>query len=311
MTKSYYSNGKVLLSGEYLVLDGALSLALPTKYGQFLEVETMDAPVLFWKSIDVRGAVWFQWKLDLKMWGERANQIVLPTTSLEAKRTAETLLRILEGVRTLNPQVLDGKKGYNVSTKLTFSRDWGLGSSSTLLYNLAQWAQVNPYELLWNTLGGSGYDIASAQYNHPILYALDNTMPTVTKVAFNPSFKNKLYFVHLNQKQNSAASIVSYKNLVFDKATAISTISELTRAFASCKKVSDFELLITEHEKVVSHILRKEPVKKILFPDYPGAIKSLGAWGGDFVLAVGDDTTPTYFKSKGYDTIIPYSAMVL
>jgi len=31
---SFYSNGKLLITGEYLVLDGAKALALPTKYGQ-------------------------------------------------------------------------------------------------------------------------------------------------------------------------------------------------------------------------------------------------------------------------------------
>jgi hypothetical protein len=40
-------------------------------------------------------------------------------------------------------------------------------------------------------------------------------------------------------------------------------------------------------------------------------IKSLGAWGGDFVLATGDDKTISYFKSKGYNTVIPYSKMAL
>ena len=33
-----YSNGKLLISGEYVILDGALSLAVPTLFGQYLEI---------------------------------------------------------------------------------------------------------------------------------------------------------------------------------------------------------------------------------------------------------------------------------
>ena len=42
-SQSYYSNGKLLITGEYAVLDGALSLALPTKFGQELNVFQTEA----------------------------------------------------------------------------------------------------------------------------------------------------------------------------------------------------------------------------------------------------------------------------
>jgi hypothetical protein len=48
-----------------------------------------------------------------------------------------------------------------------------------------------------------------------------------------------------------------------------------------------------------------------LFPDYSRAIKSLGAWGGDFVLATGNFNEMDYFKQKGFHTIISYHKMVL
>ena len=56
------------------------------------------------------------------------------------------------------------------------------------------------------------------------------------------------------------------------------------------------------------------------FPGFIGilhdarVVKSLGAWGGDFVLAASamDSAAITaYFKSKGLNTIIPYEQMVL
>ncbi len=36
---TFRSNGKLLLTAEYLVLDGARAIALPTKLGQSLTVE--------------------------------------------------------------------------------------------------------------------------------------------------------------------------------------------------------------------------------------------------------------------------------
>jgi len=38
-SQSFYGNGKLLLSAEYFVLDGAVALALPTKLGQSLHVQ--------------------------------------------------------------------------------------------------------------------------------------------------------------------------------------------------------------------------------------------------------------------------------
>ena len=40
----FYSHGKFLLTGEYLVLKGALALALPLKLGQSMTVETVCTP---------------------------------------------------------------------------------------------------------------------------------------------------------------------------------------------------------------------------------------------------------------------------
>ena len=42
MEKTFYSNGKLLLTGEYVVLDGATALAIPTKYGQYLEISASE-----------------------------------------------------------------------------------------------------------------------------------------------------------------------------------------------------------------------------------------------------------------------------
>ena len=55
-----YSKGKVLLTGEYVILDGALSLASPTKFGQHLKFKENQSNLINWKSINLDGKIWFQ-----------------------------------------------------------------------------------------------------------------------------------------------------------------------------------------------------------------------------------------------------------
>ena len=56
MKKEFYSNGKLLVTGEYVVLDGALALAIPTKFGQTMKVAPTTGNVIHWKSYDADGS---------------------------------------------------------------------------------------------------------------------------------------------------------------------------------------------------------------------------------------------------------------
>ncbi|MDB4291926.1 GYDIA family GHMP kinase [Maribacter sp.] len=303
---TFYSNGKLLLTGEYAILDGAVGLALPTKYGQSLDVTELTSPLVHWRSFNHIGNIWFEGDFDLDS--------LIPIEEASVSRentTATTLSKILLEARKLNPSFLNDGKGYQIETHLDFPEDWGLGSSSTLITNVAQWAKVDAYTLLWNAFTGSGYDIACAQSDSPLLYRLKNSQPEVDKVAFDPSFKDNLFFIHLNKKQNSREGIARYRSRAFDKTELEKNVSALTKAFLSCARLSEFEHLITQHETLISEALDLPTVKTTLFSDYSGAIKSLGAWGGDFVLATGDFDAPNYFKEKGYDTVIPFSKMIL
>tara|TARA_R110000764_G_scaffold61653_1_gene131195 strand:- start:9945 stop:10853 length:909 start_codon:yes stop_codon:yes gene_type:complete len=302
MEKEFYSNGKLLLSGEYAILDGALGLAIPTSYGQSLHVTPTTSGFLEWASLDENDEVWFTVKLDI-------SNLEVISTSNEA--IAKVLVTLLLEANTQNPLLLTDSDGFQIETRLTFPKSWGLGTSSTLINNLAQWARVDAYQLLWNAFGGSGYDIACAQHNSPITYQLQNGEPKVQEINFDPIFKDSLYFVHLNQKQSSKKAITNYREQQFDKPQLIKNISSITQKIINASTLSGFESLMEEHEALLSNILNIAPVKQQLFPDYFGMVKSLGAWGGDFVLATGDDKTIPYFKAKGYPTIIPYSKMVL
>ena len=163
-TQSFYSHGKLLLSSEYFVLDGALALALPTKYGQSLEVSYKKSydTCLCWTSVNADGETWFDVKLNLWNFDLKDGELT---------KEVEILQSLLRTVRKLNSHFLREENNIiNVKTYLEFPLNWGLGSSSTLIYNIAQWAHVSPFDLLKETFGGSGYDIACAQSEGPILY---------------------------------------------------------------------------------------------------------------------------------------------
>ena len=300
---SFYSHGKLLITGEYLVLDSALALAIPTKLGQSLRITPSDSPSLVWKSELHDGTLWFETEISLP--------IKHPIISDDP--VIQKLYEILSAAQSLNPDFLQTTQGYEVVSTLEFPRDWGLGSSSTLIANIAQWATINPYELLEKTFGGSGYDIACATTKTPITYTRQTTTPIVDSVVFDPAFKENLFFIHLNRKQNSRDSISHYRNLeTSERDIHIKTCTALTKEIiASQDSLSRFEHLITEHESQLSKIIQTPTIKKQLFHDYPKAIKSLGGWGGDFVLATGTTEDMIYFKERGYTTIIPYTDMVL
>jgi hypothetical protein len=61
----------------------------------------------------------------------------------------------------------------------------------------------------------------------------------------------------------------------------------------------------------MSDVLEIPTVKNSLFSDFNGTVKSLGAWGGDFVLVVSNENPTAYFKSKGFETVLPYKDMIL
>lgn len=304
MEDTYRSNGKLLLTGEYVVLDGALSLALPTTLGQRLTVEKNKTSKIKWTSIDHNGSVWFESEIDI---ANILSQKPLNTDNAILRR----LIQILRAVLSQNPNALDAHQGLSITTTLEFDRSWGLGSSSTLINNLATWANIDAFQLLKDTFGGSGYDIACAHHDTSILYQLNNSRPNIEPVEFRPSFSDQLYFVYLNAKQDSRQGIAKYRLLNKANKNTIERITTITQDMLVCDSLDAFEALLTAHELIISELIGQPPIKQRLFPDYTGAIKSLGAWGGDFILVSGTTNPKAYFDSKGYRIILRYSDLIL
>jgi mevalonate kinase len=303
---SFFSCGKLLISSEYFILDGAKGFALPTAKGQRLTIDISLAKnfELHWQSFDFQSNCWLDVILNEKHFSEEP---------FFESNEETMLLNVLKTARKLNPAFLNEKQNIKAKTFLDFPNNWGLGSSSTLIYNVAQWADVNPFKLLAETFGGSGYDVAVAQANAPIIFHRSNGLPQYEKVHFNPAFSEQLFFVHLNQKQNSREGILHYKQLKTDKRPVIERLNNISEKILAATSLYEFESLLSEHENIIAENLKLQKVKALHFSDYWGEIKSLGAWGGDFVLATSakpEKETLKYFQEKGFRTVLKYKELI-
>jgi mevalonate kinase len=295
----FYSNGKLLITGEYVILDGALSLAVPALLGQSLEVTDNESKHIKWLSKNSDGRVWFNCTI-------RIDNLKVEKTS--SNEISNKLSQIIKVIREEYPNFLN-KSGSDITSQLTFNKEWGLGSSSTLISNLSQLAKIDPYELNNRIFNGSGYDIACAKSESPLLYRLIKNKRDIEKVSFRPIFHEKIYFVYLNTKQNSLNEIRKYKDLD-PSITLISEISDITKELLKCSTLNNFNLLIHSHEQIISKLISKKPIKQELFKDFRGEIKSLGAWGGDFIMASSDEDPSNYFKNKGFNTVLKYGDLL-
>jgi hypothetical protein len=191
--------------------------------------------------------------------------------------------------------------------------DWGLGSSSSLVYCIAQWADANPYELYWRTFGGSGYDIACAKASGPIHFKLNEDEAVIQTASLDKKITNHIYFIYTGKKQNTAESVAEYRSINGKtNLSAIKDVSQISEELPNTKSLSQAESLFSEHENIISKIIKQPPVKSSFFPDYWGSIKSLGAWGGDFILATSDrplDETKSYFEQKGLDVFFKWDQL--
>lgn len=295
------ANGKLLLTSEYFVLNGANAIVMPTILGQTMNVNiTNNTNQIDWKSIDVDNNIWLQ-----EIW-DYENSFV------GRNDESEMLEKVLSICRELNPKKFES--GLEFETTLEFDRAWGLGSSSSFIALIADFAEINPYELLEKSFGGSGYDIAAAFEQQIFLYNnLNKYEPTKIKLDFSKNFLDQLYFVYLEKKQNSRDGILRFRNKIGNDISLISEMNTIVEQFIDSTTIEDFENAIRIHESFISKHLLLDKVSEIYFSDYWGAVKSLGAWGGDYVLVTNtksEEALKKYMNEKGYYTIFKFLDLI-
>ena len=259
------------------------------------------------RSLDAQRQEWFSGRFDVA-----AGTVLSATDDGVAERFLSILMYLDKHNKTAFPE--DTQLVFE--HQIDFARDWGLGTSSTLIYNMATWAKVDPYGLSDHVFGGSGYDIACAGASGPLRYRRNNPAPRHVEIDFNPVFKDDIYFVYLGKKQNSREGIKNYRSLDNEhkKPHAIAEVEELNDNILGAKTLAEFEESIQEHEDIISNVIGMPKVKELLFSDLNGVAKSLGAWGGDFAMLThqgGYDVLKKYCQDKGFDIVIPYQQMIL
>lgn len=292
----YYASGKLLLFGEYFVLRGAKSLAIPLKYGQQMRVTPSSDDEIGWES-RVLDKVWFS--------ARYSRELELIETSDETK--SSIILKLLRHIKDHDPEIFS--TGYQFRLTADFPMEWGIGSSSTLVSLLAQWSHSDPYELLANSFGGSGYDVTCATATSPIIYELPQH--STTEINLSPGIKSGILFVYSGRKQKTNIEVSRFKSLTISHGQILD-MNTIVSSVADCTQVDELEQLMVESESLLSAVLGMKPVQESKFGDYPYRIKSLGAWGGDFFMATyrNEEEARGYFGEKGYDIMFSYDQII-
>ena len=290
----FKSNGKLLITSEYLVMKGAMALAIPAKLDQELNVISTNSDFVNWKSFNKDNQIWYEEKFFL----DKGTLIYHG----KKNKMSDLIVRLFDYIHKFNNP--EKSIGNEFIWKINFNINWGLGSSSTLINNLSKWAKVNPYKLLFSVFNGSGYDIACCDKSNPIIFQKKDDYLSVSDTTFNPNFLNNLFLIFLNKKQDTQKSVQNFLETDQSLSEEINQINEIVDEIESVKDITTFESLIERHEKIIANILQMPTIQNEKFPDYNnGVIKSLGSWGGDFVLATSDEKSVDYFEEKGFNTI--------
>ncbi|MEI6574862.1 MAG: GYDIA family GHMP kinase [Bacteroidota bacterium] len=300
---SYRANGKLLISGEYLVLKGATALAIPLIFGQTLSISDSNTDHISWESHDKSGRWFFE---EIKP----GSFAVLDTDS---ETIAGKLNTILIAAKKLNPDFLK-KGGICVTMSANYPLHWGLGSSSSLISLISQWAKVDSWELYRHCFNGSGYDLACAKNDFPLFYRLIDSKQEIIRANPGEALKKYSYFAFLGKKQDSSVEVDSF--LLNNKVSGhdIARITALSIDICNEGNYDSLYKKVAEHESIISEILCRPTLKEERFPGFPGMVKSLGAWGGDFAMFVSDlpgMKVTSLLKNLGIaDTIYTFNELI-
>ncbi len=311
--QSYYAPGKILLVGEYAVTKGFEGLAVPVKTGQWMDVWEFNSPGnaedrLIFNALDLHGATWFSESFDIEFLkrnsanyadariSEDSNQAA---NSAEALNTAEApstnaptdsedshLLKVLTLV---SPNFWKPGKSYRFETRLEFDRNSGLGSSSTFIELVCRYFKLDPFQVQDKVFGGSGYDVAIAAVQKPLIFWRTENDIHFRQWSLNPELTKDWKVVFLGNKVNSRTSTSHVNDMLDDLAKdenyqmQIQKIIEIVR---DAKELMAVETGIEMYQMFLSQLLGMvTPYTFFGVKPLPrGVCKWLGAWGGDMLL---------------------------
>jgi mevalonate kinase len=300
MSETYRSNGKLMLTGEYLALQGATTFAVPLVFGQELHIEGVSHSLVYWRTL-------FKEKIIFHAVFETEHFNVMETSDTEKSNWIKS---VFLAIRDQKDDFLQDS-GAEATATIDLPMNYGWGSSSSFITNLCKWADVNPFWVNMKVGGGSGYDIACANADQPILFHNIGNLPEFEVVDYNPDYLQNMWFVFQENKMNTANAIRGFRSRLIDK-DVITRITEISKEWAKADSLDTIMKLVTEHEELMSKCLKKKSISK-QYADFDGVVKSLGAWGGDFMLAVSPMSGAeviSYFEGKGRPTMFNWLEIV-
>ena len=289
-----------MLTSEYLVLSGAKALAFPIKYGQHLSIRPSDDNLVTWKAYS-ESELWFEATFELS-----TLEIINATDAFKASYV-QLLLQSIK-------KFIIEQGGVQITTRTNYPINWGVGSSSTLIVNLAQWSGMDPFRIHADISKGSGYDIACALHNKPLIFQKNgDAIFNISTVAFDKPFIKNLYLVYSGKKKATEKDVVAFSSKLASCSEEVVIANKITDNVLKTESYDEFVGLLEKHEELMGKVLQK-PVVKESYADFDGALKSLGAWGGDFILAAtncGESYVKQYFEQFGLKTVLPFYQTVL
>ncbi|MBN2485354.1 MAG: hypothetical protein JXB34_05230 [Bacteroidales bacterium] len=303
--ETFSSNGTILLTGEYLVLFGARVLAFPVRYGQKMTIREQNInSILAWRAYEPNG-LWFNVDFSLP------NLSIIDTCSMEK---AMYLQKVLLQLEKLTPGFFNRPSGLAIDTLADFPVQWGMGTRSTLITNLASWAGIDALALHHAVSKGSGYDVACATACTPVVYQLPSSgKPLVASITFNKLFTGNMYLVYSGRKNSTEQQIIQFLQRHRGMKSEIKRISKITDKIIEETSLEKFIDLLMEHERVIGAVLDEPPVQFKNFVSFKGVVKSLGPWESDFVLAVTTESPGyvyKYFEQFGLTTVLLFKNTV-
>ncbi len=308
--KAFFAPGKILLTGEYLVLNGFESIALPTKWGQSMHVWEFDTPgnqhdFLIFEAKDIQNNIWFSCRFELPTFQVIDSDLLSNTETIRLKQ-------IFQKADLAHWKI---GKSYRIETKLDFNRVYGLGSSSTLITLMAEYLNLNALQLQFEVFGGSGYDVAVGMIKKPIVYWLTEDDSNWQFWQMNTQLSQNWEVVFFGKKMDSRKSISEVQDALNEIAEDDFYTAQFDHILKLTKNATDklsMEASLEMYQKLLSESIHLKTPYEVLeiSPVNGGLCKWLGAWGGDMIL-VNDvilnaypEKFENYSKMKWNDLII-------
>jgi mevalonate kinase len=162
-------------------------------------------------------------------------------------------------------------------------------------------------------MGGSGADIACTTAEKWFLYRRSLPEPEIWQIPTEYPFPENTFFIYSGQKQETAGHLKKIARTDNRSNEAIwPEINKFILRFLAASALPEAFKIIDDHDLLISSQINMQPIGN-LFTDFPGKVKSLGAWGGDFFMALSQQPpaiVKNYFSIKGYDKVFLWEDFV-